>query len=211
MLYENIIHSITNYIADEIGADSKKKDRIRFGLEILISTFLSVVLSLGLAKILGLFKIVVVILLVNGLMKLIAGGIHLKTVGECALFSALVLNFMAYLVISLQKLIYNVWPLFLVISAFYIFISLLLWSPAEVEEKPIKGERKRKTLRIWSIIVSALLLTEVGLSFYFFKDKFIIFNLSIIFGILFQVFTISPFAYKIIDIYYRIKSNLFVK
>lgn len=211
MLYEKMIQTITGYIAAEMNLGSEKKDRIRFGLEILISTLISIIVSLGLAKILGLFNVVLIILLANGLMKLVGGGVHLKSVGECALFSALSLNIMAYLIIQLQELLYSKWPLFLFISAVYILISLVIWSPADVEEKPIKKERKRNFLKLLSLIISSLLLIIVWLSFYFFQARFIITNISIIFGMLFQSFTINPIAYKLLDVYYQTKSKLFLR
>ncbi|ADL13431.1 accessory gene regulator ArgB-like protein [Acetohalobium arabaticum] len=205
MSYKQAIQTLSSYIAEELNLPDKKQDRIRFGLELLVSTLMSLSTSLILAKLLGIFNSVLFILFASAVLKSVSGGIHLKTPWECALFGALFFNILGLTAVVMKTSIYNNWVLFLIISSLYIFISLLLWSPADVEEKPIKGDKKRKTLKMISVILSSILLVLVAVSFFVYEEQFALFNISVILGLLFQSSTISPAAYKLLEFYYQVR------
>jgi accessory gene regulator B len=206
MAYKKVVQTLSGYIAEELNLTEKKRDKIRFGIELLISTFSSVFTTLFLAWLLGNFKPVLFILFSSAMLKQVSGGIHLKTVWECTLFSALFCNLLGLVAISFEGFIYNYWLIFLVISVLYIIISLLLWSPAEVEEKPIKSEEKRRNLKLISILISSFILILVAILAYFYQERFILINTSIILGLLLQTSTINPFAYKLRDFYYQFRN-----
>ncbi|GAB6137462.1 accessory gene regulator ArgB-like protein [Halanaerobaculum tunisiense] len=208
MSYEETVQELSSYIGQELNLTAKKEDRIRFGIEILISTVISLSFSLILAWLLGIFKPVVFILFTSAILKVVSGGIHLKSVWECASFGAVIINLLGLISLEIKEVVYDHWLLVLVVSSLYIISSLLLWSPAEVAEKPIKDKRHRRKLRLISLVLAILLLTMVFLSFYLYQDRFVLVNVSIILGLLFQAVTINPLAYKLLDFYYQIKAEL---
>lgn len=203
--YVKLIQGVSGYIAKELKLNETDKDKIRFGMEILVSTCLSLFCSLLLARLLGISYSVIFVLLAGAILKQFSGGIHLKTIWECAFFTAIFSNLLGLISLWAEELIYNNWIIFLIISYMYIFVSLYLWSPAEVAENPIKNEKQRRSLRRISLVVVSSLLVLTTFLFCFYKDKCTLFNISITLGLLLQTSTINPLAYYLDDLYYQIK------
>ncbi len=206
-LYQKIVKTITEYLAEELDISPKKKDRIRFGLEIFLSTVITLIFSLLPAFFFNTAKAVIIILLAGGFLKLLTGGIHMKGPWECAVFTSIFVNIFGLITTNYYNLFYRYWPIFILISYIYLFISLFLWSPADVPEKPITDERKIKLFKTTSIIFSLLLLTLASFLFYFTGSDFAIICTGIILGLDFQALTISPLFYKIQNYYYVLKND----
>ncbi|OCL28096.1 hypothetical protein U472_02565 [Orenia metallireducens] len=205
MIYDTTVNKINNYIVQELDLTAKEQGRIKFGIELLISTIMSLGTTLIVAKLLGILNSVIFISLAGVLLKQVSGGIHFKTPWECAFFTAFFFNLLGYISFWAKESVFNNWVLFLVLSSLYIIISLFLWSPADVPEKPIKDQRQRRRLKLISLILAIFLLILVALLFYIYKGCFALINVSLILGLLFQVSSINPLAYKLCNLYYRVK------
>jgi len=207
LIYKSLIQNLSGYIARELKLSDKKKAYIRYALEVLISSLISLIISLGLAYVLNIFWSVFWVIIVAAIMKSAAGGVHLKSPWECAVSTALFTNIMGYLSIQFSYFLFRYYPFFLVVSLFYIMISLYFWSPADVPEKPIKEKSKQRQLKRISFFIAIIFAIIVLLVFLLGGREFAIIGISILFGLIFQAFAISPAAYKIQKFYYIIKQR----
>ncbi len=207
-LYQKIVENLSKYITNELKIPSTKKDILRFGIEIFLSTSITLFLSIFPAFILGTAKPVIIILLAGASLKILTGGIHLKSPWECAVFTSISVNLLGLVSYNYYKIIYNHWLIFVVVSFIYIFISLLLWSPADVPEKPITKKKKIKFFKITSIVFTSIIFFVVILLFYFKGPVFGILCTGLLLGLLFQSLTINPLFYKLRENYYYIKNHI---
>lgn len=211
MLYHKVVQGVSGYIARELNLSDKEKDRIRFALEVLISTLMSLALSLVLALILGIIKAVFFVIIAGAALKASAGGIHLKSPLECAVSTALVTSVLGLIATRYSQVLYKNGVWIVLISFLYILFSLLLWSPADVPEKPIKEIRKRQQLKKISILISFAFILLVGFLFLLGASRYSVVIFSILGGLLFQSFTISPAAYRLHNLYYNLKNRISTK
>lgn len=207
MNYENTVKLVSEYLARELKLTNIEKDRIRFGFELFISTIINLSFSFILAWILGIFQAVVFVLISGSILKMLAGGVHFKTIWECGIFTAIITNLLGLISTRYHLVFYNNWPLLLLISSFYIISSLYLWSPADIPQRPITDKRETRFFKAASILVSLIILITVSLLFYFWQERFAIVAASLISGMLFQVFNISPLAYRLQRYYYQNKNK----
>jgi len=208
MFYKKLIKVICNYFAQELELSNKEKDRIEFGLEIFVSQTASFIVALLIAQLLGIFYYVLIILLVSGLMKLIAGGIHFKTVLECIIFTSLISNFFGLLALELNNKFYQNWFFYLLILTFTILYSMIKWAPAKVENKKTKDQNKKLKLKIISILFSLFWIILIYSLFVSYQRKFLLLNSSIFSGLLLHILSINPLSYKFINHYYNKNNNL---
>ncbi len=205
MNYEKVIHDLSNYIAGELNLSNKDQDRIRFGLEIVISQFISFFSALILAYILGIIKYVLIVLFISGVMKVVAGGIHFKTVLECAFFTTFLTNLFGLIAYWINISFSYTWIAFF-ISIVIIILSLLVWSPAEVENKPLKDDKKRRKFKFLSIIMASFFLILLFILLKINQFEFNILNASILSGLFLHTFSINPLTYKLTSFYYKLKN-----
>src|SRR5690554_6480197 len=130
MIYNRIIQGLSGYIAQELKLSDKKKDYIRYSLEVLISSLISLIISLGLAYVLNIFWSVFLVIIAAAVLKSAAGGVHLKSPWECAVSTAMFTNIMGYLSIQFSLFLFKHYPLFIFVTVIYIMTSLYFWSPA---------------------------------------------------------------------------------
>jgi accessory gene regulator B len=208
MVYEKTIRFLTGYIAGELNLTGSRKDRVRYGLEVLISALISLVITLAIAHFLGIFYSAFFILISGAILKTFSGGTHLKTFFECSFFTALIINCLALLNLSLSEIIFNVWPYYLICTTFFTLFSLFLYSPADVPEKPIRDPLQKQRLRLISILITMILIISVTLLFLLYQQRYLILNTSIITGLFFQSLIITPLAYRLIKSYYIIKIRI---
>lgn len=206
-MYEKAVHIISDYLARELGMAERDRDRVRFGLEMLISTLISLTSSLVLAMVLGLLKPVIFVLISGAVLKMLAGGVHFNTVWECAFTTSIFTNFLAFLASRSGGVIYSNWQVYFVISALYILLSLLIWAPSDVPQKPITERREIRLFKITSIIVAMVILGISYLLIYLFDTRFIIISAALILGLIFQAFAINPLAYRLQGYYYKFIRN----
>jgi accessory gene regulator B len=208
MNYDKLVQSISSYIAQELNLTASKQDRIRFGLELLISALISLAVALLVAWLLGVFKPVIIILATVSLLKLSSGGVHLKTIWECAVWGGLLVNLLGLFSLAIKPVVLNNWLVFFTAVSIYSLSSLLLWSPAAADKKPLEDSNHNKKLKLVSLSLTGTLLALIFTLFYLYQERFILINTSIMLGVLFQTSAINPVAYKARDLYYKIKPKV---
>ena len=190
-MIDKITEFLTNKIRKEMpDVDEERAEVINYGLQILIGEIPKFFIMLGIAYLLGVFKLSLITFLILLPYRGFSGGFHLKThigciISTCAFYSGVALLSEHILLGDIAK--------YLLITAVGLFgiIMIKLYAPADTEDVPIISKKVRKQKKIMSYICLIAGLTISAII----KDS-IISNI-IIFGYLVQTCTITRIAYKL--------------
>ena len=191
-MIDNICLSLTNKIRSEMpDIDDERAEVINYGLHLLIGELPKNFIILGLAYLLGVFKLTLITVLVLLPYRACSGGFHLKTHIGCILCTTA--SYCGIAKISSFNIFSNEILKYIVAISVWIFgmIMVYLHAPADTENVPIlrKSERKQKKILSYIFlslgIIASLVIRHSEIS-----------NILIL-GNLLQSATISRFAYKI--------------
>lgn len=166
-----MIHKIAQKTADifciQNVADKEKKEIYVYGIELLISSLIGIVLVLGLSIGLGKVWSGVVFLAVFILVRQYTGGYHADTYVRCN--AAFVLTYLLtvgiWIFCRVHDLKVAVW--FILLGA-YIIMAVL--APVENKNKPLDDEEvkkyKWKSILIYSAFIMAFLVMDISGVFY---------------------------------------------
>ncbi len=167
-------------------------DKIRYGLEGLYLTITKLIFIIIISIIIGIFKEVVLLILIFNGIRLTAFGVHAKRSIDCLISSTLFFILFPFLCINLtipeiiKKIIFI--PLVLLIGIF---------APADTEKRPLTNKRKRIIYKILSIIISIIYMI---LSLII-KDNTL--SNCFIFALIIQIIIMIPITYKIFGVSYN--------
>lgn len=161
-------------------------ERMRYGFEALYIFITKSIVIFATAYFIGILKYTLIFLAIYGLIRSFACGIHAKKSWICLVFSGVLFIGLPYLssILTLNihiKIILNIFSL----------IIIYKYAPADTKKRPIVNRKKRKFLKITSLIIA---ITYISLSLLL-KNEFIC-N-SLIFSLLLESFMITPMVYKI--------------
>lgn len=190
-MIDKITQSLTNKIRKEIpDVDDERAEVINYGLQILLGEVPKTFIMLGIAYLLGVFKLSLLTFLILLPYRSVSGGFHLKThigciISTCTFYCGTAL-LAKYIVLT------NITKYLLIISlAIYGIIMIKLYAPADTENVPILRYKDRKQKQILSYIFFI-----IGLIIALIIKNNIISNI-IIFGYLMQTCMITKLAYKL--------------
>jgi len=171
--------------------DDEKAEIIYYGLQNIIGEIPKFFIMMGIAYLLGVFKLSILTFLIILPYRVFSGGFHLKTHLGCIVGTSLMYSGTALLAKNIL-----IEPLYLkcvLIFAIWIFgiVMIKLYAPADTENVPILRKKDRKRKQILSYITFSITLF-IGL---FIKNN-IIFNI-IILGMLIQTLSITKLAYRL--------------
>lgn len=142
---------------------------IRYGLEVVFMNFTKFPIILAIGYILGVFRYSLYTLVIFGLIRSFAGGIHARMSYTC-LLSTLVIIFGA-LYLSLN------FNLNIITKSLIFFVSIFIYfkyAPADTEEKPYLDPLVRRQLKIKSMVTAAVyFIISISTDNIFFSNIFI--------------------------------------
>lgn len=169
-----------------------KLDEIRYGLEGIYLTITKTIFIFLLSYILGIFKEMLIMLIIYNILRTTGFGLHAKKSYQCWISSTLMFilfPFIAkYVVIDI-----NIRLVLGIIAIILIYI----YAPSDTEKHPLVNKKKRI---IWKYITTINSIILVAISILI-KDN-IIANLMV-FGIYAEVFVVIPLTYKIFNLKYN--------
>lgn len=190
-MLDKITQAITTRMQKEIpDMDDERMEVINFGLQILFGEIPKIFIMLGLAWILGVFKVTLLTFLLLLPYRGFSGGFHLKTHIGCIISTTAFYCGVAFLAknIVLDSLIKYLFILFTLIFG---IIMIKQYAPADTEDVPILSKRIRKQKQILSYIFLVIGLVIAALI-----NNSVISNI-IIFGYIVQTCMITKLAYKL--------------
>lgn len=190
-MIEKFTQFLTNRIRKEMpDIDDERAEVINYGLQIIFGEIPKVFIMLGIAYLLGVFKLTLITFLILIPYRGASGGFHLKTHIGCIISTC---TFYCGVALLAKNIMLNDIAKYIVCFLIGIFgiIMIKLYAPADTEEVPIISKKVRKQKQILSYIFFI-----VGLIISIFIKNNIISNV-IILGYLMQTCMITRVAYKI--------------
>lgn len=190
-MIDKITESLTKKIRKEMpDIDDERAEVINYGLQILLGEIPKIFIMLGIAYLLGVFKLSLITFLILMPYRGASGGLHLKTHIGCIISTS---TFYCGTALLAKSLILDDISKYCLIAMVGIFgiIMIKLYAPADTEDVPIISKKVRKQKQILSYIFFI-----TGLVIAIFIKNNIISNI-IIFGYLAQTCMITRLAYKI--------------
>lgn len=192
-MIDKICMFLTNKIRKNMPEiDDERAEVINYGLQNIIGEIPKFFILLGVAYILGVFKLTIITFLVLLAYRGASGGFHMKThigciITTCTLYCGV--GFISKIIVLEPNIKY------LLIAILWVFgmIMIKLYAPADTENVPILRKKDRKRKQILSYISFT-----IGLIIALFIKDNIISNI-IIFGYLAQTLMITKLAYRLTD------------
>lgn len=190
-MIDKICEFLTNKIRKEMPEiDDEKAEVINYGLQNIVGEIPKIFITLGIAYILGIFKLTLIAFLVMMPYKAFSGGFHLKTHLGCILCTTIFYCGTAFIS---KYVIFGETIKYILIFITWLFgmWMIKLYAPADTENVPILRKKDRRKKQILSYIALTIGLISATII----QDN-IISNI-LIFGNLLQTLSITKFVYKI--------------
>lgn len=167
-------------------------EKIKYGIEglyLFISKLILIILS---SILLGQIKEFFIFTIIYSAIRLPAGGMHAKSSMWCLFFSLFIFLLFPYLLNVL-----NINMILKVIVCIFSFICMLKYSPADTRSKPIVCSKKRKQLKVLSVVI-VFIYTNILL----FVSNSLIIN-AIVLSLVLESLIILPISYKLFNLNYN--------
>lgn len=188
---EKIVNKILNYIKENKKITQLQEDKIKYGLESIYILVTKLIVIFSLALILGIFKEMIIFLLLFNVIRTFAFGLHATKSIICLLSSSAI-----FLGLPCLCNILNIPNLLKIIIGIICILLLYKNSPADTYKRPIINKKRRTRLKLLSTII-AVIYTIISI----YTNKFI--SNCLIFSLLLEVILTSPLTYKIFKLPYN--------
>lgn len=190
-MIDKICMFLTNKIRKEMPEiDDERAEVINYGLQNIIGEIPKIFITLGIAYLLGIFKLTLITFLVIMPYRSFSGGFHLKTHLGCIICTTI---FYCGIAFASKYIVLEQTIKYILIFLVWVFgmFMVKLYAPADTENVPILRKKDRRKKQILSYIA-----LSVGLIVASFVPSNELANI-LIFGNLVQTLFITKFAYKI--------------
>ena len=187
-----IISKTMNYIKKNTNYDEIKLSEIKYGLESIYLTFSKLIIISILAIILGIFKEMILYMIIYNLIRMPSFGLHATKSWICLLSSTILFIGIPYLCIFLSI------PMIIkIIIGILGILFMFKNAPADTKKKPIVSKKRRQTYKFISTLLTIIFVVLSIIT----KDNYI--SNCLVFAIIMQNCMISPTVYKIFKLPYN--------
>lgn len=183
---QKFLDSTVNFLNKYNPYSDEELKKLRYGLEGLYLTFTKLIILLALSIILGIFKEVILVIILFNILRYFGFGFHAEKSSECLLISTinfvLIPSFFINLDISLS--------ISLVIAGACI-VYYLIYAPADTVKRPLLNRKKRIIRKILTVITGSIYTLIIILI----NNRYI--TSLILSSLVIMAFVISPAIYKI--------------
>lgn len=172
--------------------DDEKIAVIKYGLEGIYLTITKLVIIIILAYILGLFKELIIFILIYSMIRMVSFGLHATKSWICLITSTLIFIVIPYIC---KYMIFPVW----IKSIIGIVMIILFYknAPADTKKRPIVNKNRRLFLKFSSVLICVLFtFLSIFINNVFISNCFIL-------SLIVQSFMISPLVYKTFGLSYN--------
>lgn len=158
-MIDKICLFLTHKIQEEVpDVDNERAEIINYGLHLLIGELPKNCIILGLAYVLGIFKLTLLTVILLLPYRVVSGGFHLKTHLGCIIGTTLIYCGIAK--ISCYIIFYNQILKYIITLLVWIFgiIMIHLYAPADTENVPILSKKERRHKKMLSYIFLSIAL-----------------------------------------------------
>lgn len=158
-MVDKICLFLTQKIQEEMPEiNNERAEIIDYGLHLIIGELPKNFIILGIAYILGIFKLTLLTVILLLPYRSVSGGFHLKTHLGCIIGTTLIYCGIAK--ISCYIIFYNQILKYIITLSVWVFgvIMIHLYAPADTENVPILSQKERKNKKILSYIFLSIAL-----------------------------------------------------
>lgn len=179
---------ILRFLKIYITYDHKKELLVHYGLETLYILITKIIIITIASLILGITKEMLIFIMLYGLLRLYASGLHLKTSFDCTIFSLIVM--LGFPILAMYTNIIMELRIIIAGGAVSLFA---LYSPADTIRKPMIHTERRILCKIKSITICLIYLFLI----FTIKEQFLL-N-CITYSLILESFLITPISYKLFN------------
>jgi len=196
-IYKKLSAICVKFISKNLVKSNEELEEIDYGIQvILINIFKLTILFLS-AHFLGILSNTIIAVISFTSIRIFASGVHASSNLKCTITNMILFIGNAYL--SMQIILNK----YIIICIFILsLILIIIYAPADTEDRPLISIILRKKLKIYSIIITLL----IGIVILNCNDH--IFLNIIIFSLLEESFLITPIAYYIFNRKYNNYKNI---
>ena len=158
-MVDKICLFLTHKIQEEMPEiNNERAEIIDYGLHLIIGELPKNFIILGIAYVLGIFKLTLLTVILLLPYRTVSGGFHLKTHLGCIIGTTLIYCGIAK--ISCYIIFYNQILKYIITLSVWVFgvIMIHLYAPADTENVPILSQKERKNKKILSYIFLSIAL-----------------------------------------------------
>ena len=187
-----IINKCINYIKKYNNYSNEDIEIIKYGLEGIYLSITKVAIILTISFLLGIFKEVIIFLLLFNIIRSTAFGLHASKSYICLITSTLIFILIPYLSLYISINVY--------IKTFISILCILYvykYAPSDTKKRPIVNIKRRlvyKTISTITCIIYSFILIIIN-------NRFI--SNALLFSMIVECFMISPSVYRIFNLSYN--------
>lgn len=199
-MIEKISNLISTKIAEELMYDDEKKSVINYGVFAFIQMTAAIIVTMIVGAILGVFVEALIISFVIAILRKSSGGVHASTPIKCIVIGAIISCFGSLICKNTDVSKAGI-LICIIISFLYSLVIIIKYSPCDSKAKPITKKDKRDELKRLSIITIVFYFIIVCVFFVLYvmynTNKLDTYALCILFGVVWQSFTLTKAAHRI--------------
>lgn len=188
---KTIINKIMTYIDKKKKLSQEEKEVIIYGIESIYILVTKLIIIFAIAILLGIFKELLIFLLLFNVIRTFAFGLHATKSSICLVVSTLVFLLLPFVATKI-----DIPFLVKIIVGFILIILIFKNSPADTHKRPIISKKRRRFFKITSTII-AIIYVLISLI----TNRFI--SNCLIFSLLLESIFISPLVYKLFKLPYN--------
>lgn len=191
-----IINKTMDFITSNKEYDKVKLEEMRYGLASIYLTFSKIIIISIISLFLGIFKEMIILMLIYNLLRGVSFGLHATKSWICLLFSVLIFIGGPLVCMHLQlnkSIIY--------IIGIITTILIYIYSPADTKKRPIVNLKRRWTYKVLSTIIAIIFLIIAVVC----SNQFI--SNCLILSLIIQSLMINPLVYRLFKMPYNNYKN----
>lgn len=177
------IQMITKYNNTYSDEDIEK---LKYGLEGIYLTFTKLIIIVILSIVLGIWKEMIVVLILFNIIRFPAFGFHANNSITCLLFSIFLFLGLTYCMVHIH-ISFNMKIIISLICLFH----YIVFAPADTPKRPLTNKKKRQIRKFFSILLAFIYI----LTSFIITDETI--SVLILTALVIEAIMISPITYKI--------------
>jgi accessory gene regulator B len=196
---ERLARKIASNIAGSLDYDDEKERVIAYGLTAMLQVAVTVILVFSIGLLVGAPVEALIICFSVSILRKYSGGAHAGTIEECISISVIYCVVFALISRRLLLPVLNTYSMLFIIIVVYAlsFIAIFKLAPVDSPNKPIKTDKKKRRMRRGSFItlsvyfVLSILFLLLSLKYHNRSSL----GISLLFGIIWQIFTLTKFGF----------------
>lgn len=191
-MLHKLAQRIAEYLSQELSLDNSRKEIITYGLEAVLGAIVKLFAFITIPLFLGVFPQTWVALATSAFFRFPTGGAHCTAFYRCLIGSLFTFIFLG----ALAKITVDFFPVNSIfgISIILGLFAVMFWVPADTMAKPVTRKSDKRKAQLCSY---AILFFYILFWFYYNIPQDLLLAAS--FGLLTQVFTVTPLGYRTME------------